>query len=47
VAPGTEYRDWPEDDPSGQPIEVVRRVRDESAARVRAPVAESSPESAG
>jgi len=47
VAPGTEYRDWPVDDPSGQPIEVVRRVRDDIAARVRALVAELSPDSAG
>jgi len=27
--PGTRYEDWPLDDPAGQPIEVVRRVRDE------------------
>ena len=34
--PGTRYEDWPLDDPRGQPIEVVRRVRDEIEARVRA-----------
>lgn len=44
---GTEYRDWPVDDPSGQPIEVVRRVRDDIAERVRALVVELSPDSAG
>lgn len=38
--PGTEYRDWPVDDPSGQPIEVARRVRDDIAQRVRELVAE-------
>ena len=34
--PGTRYEDWPLEDPRGQPIEVVRRVRDEIEARVRA-----------
>lgn len=34
--PGVSYRDWKLDDPAGQPIEVVRRIRDEIAARVRA-----------
>ena len=34
--PGTRYEDWPLTDPAGQPIEVVRRVRDEIARRVRA-----------
>lgn len=33
--PGTRYEDWPLEDPRGQPIEVVRRVRDEIEARVR------------
>lgn len=44
---GTEYRDWAVDDPSGQPIEVVRRVRDDIAARVRELVAELAPDAAG
>ena len=35
VVPGTRYEDWPLDDPAGQPIEVVRRVRDEIERRVR------------
>ena len=33
--PGTRYLDWPLDDPAGQPIEAVRRVRDEIEVRVR------------
>ncbi len=32
--PGTRYEDWVLDDPAGQPIEVVRRIRDEIRARV-------------
>jgi arsenate reductase len=31
--PGVSYRDWKLDDPAGQPIEVVRRIRDELAPR--------------
>lgn len=27
--PGKRYVDWPLDDPKGQPIETVRRIRDE------------------
>lgn len=34
--PGKRYLDWPLEDPAGQPIEVVRRVRDEIEALVRA-----------
>src|SRR5690349_15835783 len=33
--PGTRYVDWPFPDPAGQPIEVVRPIRDEIEARVR------------
>ena len=33
--PGVSYRDWQLDDPAGQPLEVVRRIRDDIAARVR------------
>ena len=47
LVPGTEYRDWPVDDPSGQPMAVVRRVRDDIAARVQALVAELAPDSPG
>lgn len=32
--PGVSYRDWKLDDPAGQPIDVVRRVRDEIAERI-------------
>ena len=35
VYPGKRYLDWAVDDPAGQPIEVVRRIRDDIAARVR------------
>lgn len=38
--PGVSYRDWDLDDPAGRPIEEVRRIRDDIAARVRALVAE-------
>jgi len=38
--PGTRYEDWVLDDPAGQPIEVVRRIRDEIRARVVALLAE-------
>jgi len=34
VAPGARQEDWPVDDPAGQPIEVVRRVRDDIRDRV-------------
>ena len=34
--PGVSYRDWKLDDPAGQPVEVVRRIRDEIARLVRA-----------
>ena len=33
--PGTRYLDWPLEDPAGQPIEVVRRVRDAIEGLVR------------
>lgn len=36
VYPGVRYVDWELDDPAGQPIEVVRRIRDEIGTRVRA-----------
>lgn len=35
VFPGKRYEDWDLTDPAGQPIEVVRRVRDEIERRVR------------
>jgi arsenate reductase len=38
--PGLEVVDWPLPDPKGQPLEVVRRVRDEVRRRVLALLAE-------
>ena len=38
--PGKRYDDWELTDPAGQPLEVVREVRDDIAARVRALLAE-------
>jgi L-amino acid N-acyltransferase YncA/protein-tyrosine-phosphatase len=38
--PGKRYEDWQLTDPAGQPIEVVREVRDEIKARIEALVAE-------
>ena len=34
--PGTRYEDWKLDDPAGQPLEVVRTIRDEIDNKVRA-----------
>ena len=41
--PGVSYRDWKLDDPTGQPIEAVRAIRDAIAERVRELVAELLP----
>lgn len=35
VVPGKSYLDWELDDPSGQPVERVREIRDEIEGRVR------------
>lgn len=35
VFPGKRYEDWPLTDPAGQPVEVVREIRDEIESRVR------------
>ena len=43
VYPGKRYVDWDLDDPSGQPIEVVRRIRDEVEGRVQGLLAELVP----
>ena len=32
--PGKRYEDWKLDDPAGQPIDVVRRIRDDISRRV-------------
>lgn len=36
IVPGVRYEDWDVSDPAGQPLDVVRDVRDEIEARVRA-----------
>src|SRR5689334_8816118 len=41
--PGTRYEDWQLEDPAGQPIEVVRSIRNEIKARVEALVADLVP----
>jgi len=40
VFPGVTYRDWPVEDPHGQGLEAVRRIRDDIEGRVRALLAE-------
>ena len=40
IYPGKRYEDWVLDDPAGQDLATVRRIRDEIDARVRALVAE-------
>lgn len=35
IFPGKRYLDWQLTDPAGQPIEVVRRIRDDIKARVQ------------
>jgi arsenate reductase len=34
VFPGKRYEDWQVDDPAGQPIDIVRRIRDDIRERV-------------
>jgi arsenate reductase (thioredoxin) len=45
VLPGKRYEDWKLTDPAGQPIEVVRQVRDEIRDQVRALLADLVPAS--
>jgi protein-tyrosine-phosphatase len=40
VFPGKRYEDWELDDPAGQDLETVRRIRDEIDARVQALIRE-------
>ena len=40
IFPGKRYEDWELTDPAGQPIEVVRQVRDEIRSRVEKLVCE-------
>jgi protein-tyrosine-phosphatase len=44
IYPGKKYEDWELDDPAGQDLETVRRIRDEIDARVQLLVGELLPE---
>jgi arsenate reductase len=46
VYPGKRYEDWQLQDPAGQPVEVVRRIRDDIDGRVRQLLTELAPASA-
>jgi protein-tyrosine-phosphatase len=43
IYPGKKYEDWALDDPDGQSLETVRRIRDEIDARVRVLIDELLP----
>jgi arsenate reductase (thioredoxin) len=43
IYPGKRYEDWALDDPAGQPVEVVRRIRDDLDTRVQQLLAELVP----
>ena len=45
IYPGKRYEDWELDDPAGQNLETVRRIRDELDRRVQALIGELLPES--
>ena len=44
IYPGKRYEDWKLDDPAGQDLDTVRRIRDEIDQRVRKLIAELLPE---
>jgi arsenate reductase len=44
IYPGKRYEDWQLDDPAGQDLETVRRIRDELDERVQKLIAELLPE---
>ena len=44
VYPGTKYEDWELDDPAGQDLETVRRIRDELDERVQSLIGELIPD---
>ena len=46
IYPGKRYEDWELDDPAGQPVEVVRRIRDDIDTRIQQLLAELVPASA-
>jgi ArsR family transcriptional regulator len=41
--PGKRYLDWELEDPAGQPLATVRRIRDDIQERVRALLADLAP----
>jgi arsenate reductase (thioredoxin) len=43
IYPGKRYEDWELPDPAGQPVEVVRRIRDDIDGSVRRLLAELVP----
>jgi len=43
VFPGTRYEDWTLDDPAGQPLEIVRAIRDDIRLRAERLVADLLP----
>jgi protein-tyrosine-phosphatase len=45
IYPGKRYEDWELQDPAGQDLETVRRIRDEIDARVQKLIGELLPES--
>ena len=47
IYPGKRYEDWELDDPAGQDIATVRRIRDEIGERVRTLLSELTPEARG
>ncbi len=46
IFPGKRYEDWQLDDPAGQGIEMVRKVRDDIRGRVQDLIADLLPASA-
>ena len=46
IYPGKRYEDWELDDPAGQDVETVRRIRDEIDERVRQLIDQLAEESA-
>jgi arsenate reductase len=44
IYPGRKYEDWQLDDPAGQDIETVRRIRDELDLRVQKLISELMPD---
>src|SRR5262249_42978463 len=47
IYPGKRYEDWQVDDPAGQSLETVRRIRDELDERVQRLIGELLPDTAG